>query len=134
MRYRRLSYRYLIAPAGQPRPLGPFAEVERALGLAQLCWRPPADVYETPDEVVVTVELAGMEEDDFELLLFDDALVLEGKRRLARPEGEAQYHAAEIRQGALKLELQLPAIVDPDGVEARYERGLLQVNFRKAGH
>jgi HSP20 family molecular chaperone IbpA len=42
------------------------------------------------------------------------------------------FHAAGVRQGPFRLELPLPAPVDPDGVEARYERGLLRIALRKA--
>ena len=42
------------------------------------------------------------------------------------------YHAARIRQGPFRVELALPAPVDPERVEARYERGLLHVTLPKA--
>jgi HSP20 family molecular chaperone IbpA len=42
------------------------------------------------------------------------------------------YHAAGIRQGLFRVELPLPAPVDPERVEARYDRGLLQVTLAKA--
>lgn len=133
MRYRRLSYRYVVLRGGQPKPLAYISQVERAQGLAQLCWQPPSDVYETPDRVVITVDLAGVDENELDLLLFQDALVLEGQRRLPRPQGEAMYHSAEIRQGAFRLEAPLPATIDPERVEANYERGLLIVTLWKAG-
>ena len=40
-------------------------------------WRPRADVYETADGVLVTVELAGLEADDLDVQLFEDALIVE---------------------------------------------------------
>jgi len=41
------------------------------------------------------------------------------------------YHAAGIPQGLFRVELPLPARIDPDRVEARYERGLLHVTLPK---
>ena len=45
-----------------------------------LIWRPPTDVYETADELIVVMELAGVNEDDMTITLFSDLLVVEGKR------------------------------------------------------
>jgi HSP20 family molecular chaperone IbpA len=41
------------------------------------------------------------------------------------------YHAAGIRQGPFRIALALPAAVDPERVEARYERGLLRITLAK---
>ena len=45
-------------------------------------WRPDADTYETATTVEVVVDLAGVEEDDFEVQLFEDMVVVEGRRHL----------------------------------------------------
>jgi HSP20 family molecular chaperone IbpA len=41
------------------------------------------------------------------------------------------YHAAGIRQGPFQVEVVLPAAVDAERIEARYERGLLRVTLPK---
>jgi HSP20 family protein len=96
-------------------------------------WRPAADIYETAGEVVVTVELPGVEEDDIDLMLYEDALVLQGQRRLPRPQEDSHYHSAEIRQGSYRLEVPLRGEVDRERVEARYDRGMLTVRLPKVG-
>jgi HSP20 family protein len=104
-------------PGDRPRPL------------AQPRWRPDADTYVTAAAVEILVDLAGVEEDEIEVQLFDDALVVEGRRRLPLCEEGAVYHAAAIRQGPFRLELALPVRVDPDRVEARYDQGLLRIRL-----
>ncbi|MCL6639855.1 MAG: Hsp20/alpha crystallin family protein [Candidatus Rokubacteria bacterium] len=94
-------------------------------------WRPDADLYETASAVEVVVDLAGMEEDEIEAQLFDDVLVVAGRRHLPASAAEGRYHAASIRQGPFLLELPLPAPVDADRVEARYDRGLLRITLPK---
>jgi HSP20 family protein len=94
-------------------------------------WRPDADTYETATAVEIIVDLAGVDEDDFEVQLFEDALVVDGHRRLPGCEEAAVYHAASIRQGPFRLELPLPAAVDPERVEARYDRGMLRITLAK---
>ena len=132
MRYRRLHVRYaMLAPSGQAWPYGDLWAPDRLHILVQASWRPDADLYETAATLEVAVELAGVEEDDVDIQLFDNVLVVEGRRRLPPATGEALYHAAAIRQGAFRVALPLPARIDPDRVEARYERGLLRVTLPK---
>jgi HSP20 family protein len=129
MRYRRLSVRYaMMTPAGLAWPFGEMWRAERLL-LTPAWWRPDADAWETASTIEVVVDLAGVDEDDVEIQLFDDVLVVEGHRRPPAGPGVARYHAAGIRQGPFRLDLLLPAPVDHDGVEARYERGLLRVTL-----
>jgi len=138
MRYRRLSYRYaMVVRSG---PTWPFADLwvsDRPRLLGRAHWRPDVDAYETATAVEIIVDLAGVGEDDFEMQLFEDALVIEGRRLLPACQEGAVYQAAGIRQGPFQLEVPLPAAVDTERVEARYERGLLRITLpkrRRAAH
>lgn len=132
MRYRRLSYRYaMVIRSGQTWPLGEMWSSDRLRLLVHGRWRPDADAYETATTVEIIVDLAGLEEDDFEVQLFEDVLIVEGRRQLPARQEEAVYHAAGIRQGPFQVELALPAPVDPERVEARYDRGLLRITLPK---
>jgi HSP20 family protein len=133
MRYRRISYRYaLLVTTGEPRPLGEIGNVEReGIRFARMLWRPPADVFETDAAVHITVELAGVNYEELEVLLYDDALVVEGQRRLQPVPERGHYHKAEIRQGPFRLEVPLPAPINPDRVDAVYDRGLLRLTLAR---
>ena len=134
MRYRRLSYRYaMVVRSGQPRPFGELSETDRLRLLVEPRWRPDTDTYETAATVEILIDLAGVDEDDFEVQLFEDALVVEGRRRLPTCQAGAVYQAAGIRQGPFHVELPLPAPVDPERVDARYDRGLLRITLPKRG-
>jgi HSP20 family protein len=134
VRYRRFSYRNAIVMNG--RQLQPMGEAWRSVAtttvLAQPRWRPRADVTETPTTIAVTVELAGVDPDDVEAVLYDDAVIVSGRRHLAGPGSGGVYLAAEISQGSFRLEIGLPAAVAPEPIEARYERGLLELTLAKA--
>ena len=134
MRYRRLSYRYAVTTRQAATWSFALRRSEvTGLGFGRTHWRPDADVCETAGAIDVVVDLAGVDEDAIEVQLFDDALVVEGERHLAACDAGAVYHAAAVLQGPFRLELPLPAPVDPTGVEARYERGLLRIRIRKQG-
>lgn len=104
-------------------------------------WRPPTDVYETDDSVVVQVEIAGMEEGDavftskFTISLSGRNLTITGVRR--DPLSEAQgstlsYQQMEIRYGEFETEAYLPWAIVEEGIEATYEDGFLRVVLPKA--
>ena len=132
MPYRRVTYHSAtLRIATHPWPFGGAWEHETLRLLVQARWRPAADVAETSTSIDVTVDLAGVDEDDFEVQLFDNGLVVEGRRQLPSCAEDAVYHAAGIPQGLFRLEVALPARIDPDRVEARYERGLLRVTLPK---
>ena len=132
MRYRRLRYRYaMVVQAVQAWPFGDIGLSERLRVLIGARWRPDTDTYETPTTVEIVVDLAGVDEDDFEVQLFENVVVIEGHRQPpSSPEG-ALYHAAGIRQGPFRVEVPLAAPIDPERVEAAYERGLLCISLPK---
>jgi HSP20 family protein len=134
MRYRRLHVRYaVLAPSGPAWPYGEVGLPDRLRILVQASWRPEADLYETTTTVEIAVELAGVDEDDLDIQLFDNVVVVAGHRRLPPAPPEARYHAVGIRQGAFQVALPLPAPIDADRVEARYERGVLRITLPKRG-
>jgi HSP20 family protein len=132
MRYRRIGYRYTMLVT-QPTGWGGGTWQIRAgdVVLTHPHWHPDMDVYEGETALTILVEIAGVDEAELEVLLFEDVLVIEGRRSIPVTE-EGVYHAAGIRQGPFRVEVPLPTAVDADGVEAKYDRGLLQVRVPKA--
>jgi HSP20 family protein len=96
-----------------------------------MVWRPPTDVYETPDELVVLVELAGVAEDDMAVTLFSDLLVVEGVRTQASCTSMNACHQLGIKYGEFRTEVHIPFPVDNEKVNAEYKNGLLRVTFKK---
>jgi HSP20 family molecular chaperone IbpA len=132
MRYRRVSYRRTtVIQTAQVWPFGEIWQLDRLRLLMPGHWRPDSDAYETATTIEIMVDLAGVDEDDFEVQLFEDALVVEGRRQLRASPESAVYHAAGIRQGPFRVELPLPALVDAERVEAAYDRGLLHISLPK---
>ncbi len=134
MRYRRLTYRYeiLLSPSvGWPPASQWQADALRSV-IGRAHWRPATDVYESPEALTVVVELPGVDAEELEALLYEDALVVEGERKLPCCEDDARYRSAEIRQGRFRLELPIPPSVDRERVDARYDRGVLRIIITKA--
>lgn len=131
MRYRRIGYRYTMI-VHQAIGWGGSWQVRAGdVVLSHPHWHPAMDVYETETALTVTVELAGVDVEQLEFLLFEDALVIAGRRGLPVAD-EGVYHAAGIRQGPFRVEVSLPLQFDGDRVDATYDRGLLCVRIPKA--
>jgi HSP20 family protein len=92
-------------------------------------WRPPTDVYETEESVVVKVEIAGMSERDFAVSLSNRTLTVSGVRR--DPESKLSYQQLEIPYGHFSTEVFLPYSVERNDIGATYENGFLTVTLPK---
>jgi HSP20 family protein len=93
-------------------------------------WRPPTDVYETEDAIVVRVEIAGMNDKDFSIIIDERYLLIRGAR--AEPAERRAYHQMEIRFGEFATEIELPYTVAAGEIEAVYTSGFLRVTLPKA--
>jgi HSP20 family protein len=93
-------------------------------------WRPPTDVYETDDYVVVKVEIAGMNQKDFDISLNSKRLLISGSRHDAA--AKLGYQQMEILYGRFETDVHVPRAIDEDGVEATYQDGFLSVFLPKA--
>ncbi len=93
-------------------------------------WRPPTDVYETDNAVVVVIEIAGLGPNDYEILLRGRTLLVAGNRR--DPSEKLGYQQMEIRHGKFRTEVHLPWALEPSGQEAAYENGFLKIVLPKA--
>ena len=93
-------------------------------------WSPPTDAYETEQAYVVRVEIAGMREDDFEVLLENNTLLISG----SRPDFTERraYQQMEIRFGKFSTALNLPGPVNIDQARAEYKDGFLTIVLPKA--
>ncbi|MCX6028729.1 MAG: Hsp20/alpha crystallin family protein [Chloroflexi bacterium] len=97
---------------------------------SETAWCPPTDVYETDDNAVVMVEIAGLAEGDYEVMLVGRQLVISGERR--DPAEKLTYQQMEIRYGKFRTQVLLPWALDLSGQVASYENGFLRVLLRKA--
>lgn len=92
-------------------------------------WRPPTDVYETDEAVVVRVEIAGMRDEDISILLAGRLLTIRGLRPDV-PERRA-YHQMEIFFGEFISEVELPCGVIAEQARAEYKTGFLRLVLPK---
>ena len=105
---------------------------ERRRGLLEGEWAPSVDVAETDDEVVVTVELPGVKQDDVDITIADDVLTLKGEKSEEKEIKKENYHRVERSYGSFQRSISLPTGVQADEAKAVFKDGVLHVNIPKA--
>jgi len=95
-------------------------------------WTPSIDVIETDDSIKLKAELAGMDPKDISIEVQDNVLTVSGERRFQEEVKEDKYYRIERRYGSFTRSLALPQTVDENGIEAKYENGVLEVTVPKA--
>lgn len=96
-------------------------------------WEPAIDLFETEDNLFITVELPGVTQSEIELLVERDTFTIHGIRnKTVTSLKKGTYHRLEITRGPFKRSIKLPAIIDVDSTEASYTDGLVEVILPKA--
>jgi HSP20 family protein len=99
--------------------------------VASAKWKPPTDIFETDDALVVYMDIAGMRSEDFTVEYADGILTIAGERQARRNEGKPHYHAMEVQVGPFERRFRLPVPVGPESIRATYEQGFLEVWLAK---
>lgn len=94
-------------------------------------WNPPTDVFETEDKVIVRMEIAGMQEDDFNVIMKKNVLTISGTRRDYIDDIHV-FHQMEIGFGEFFSAIEINMALNIETAEAQYENGYLFVRIDKA--
>jgi HSP20 family protein len=90
------------------------------------------DVMETPREIIVRSAIAGVNADDLDITLHEDALTIRGNRAHELSETKrGKWHVQECHWGAFSRSIILPTHVDPNSVEAILKKGVLTIRLKK---
>lgn len=92
---------------------------------------PSVDVEDTDKELVVTAELPGLDDKDFEVTITGDVLTIQGEKKVENENHNGGAHYVERRYGAFPRSLRLPFEASNEKVEATYDKGILTVRVPK---
>jgi HSP20 family protein len=98
-------------------------------------WSPNTDVYESADDVVVKMELAGVDKESIRIHLEEQTVVVDGVRRDPYG-GEStagyRFRQMEIEYGPFQRIVPLPFPVDGNSARAHITNGILKVRLPRA--
>jgi len=90
---------------------------------------PLLNVWLHDHDALVTAELPGIDPDKLDIAVSGDQVTISGTREQEVLKKEETYHRRERRYGPFTRTLKLPFKIDPDHVDARYEKGILEVRL-----
>ena len=93
---------------------------------------PAVNIKESQNEFEVDMAAPGMEKDDFKLELNNNVLTISSEKQSESHSSKgATITRSEFSYQSFSRSFSLPAIVETNGITAKYENGLLRVNIPK---
>jgi HSP20 family protein len=108
-----------------------FRSLSPVFSLAERSWKPSMDMNETPEQIIILAEVAGVDKDDLEVEISSKAVRIRAMRPARNCGPDATYRLAEIQYGRFERVLFLPAPIDPEIVSAAYTNGMLEIRLAK---
>ena len=93
---------------------------------------PPADVFARNGDVVVKLDLPGVEPKDIHVKLQEGELTVTGERRAEKDVTEDGYSRKESRYGFFERQLSVPKGVKEQEIKAEYADGVLEISMPRA--
>jgi len=92
---------------------------------------PPVDVYEDEHNVVLKVEVPGIDEKDIDVRVENNVLTVHGERKVEKEEKEENFRRVERQYGSFTRTFTLPSTVDAEKIQADYDKGILKIVLPK---
>jgi HSP20 family protein len=92
---------------------------------------PGLELTETDNEVMVTVELPGLDKKDFAVEISGDRLVIRGEKKAMMERKGREYYYTEQSYEAFARTVALPCAVEADKASAKYKNGVLRLTLPK---
>src|SRR5262245_46844951 len=94
---------------------------------AAMAWRPAADIYRTPEGWVVKLELAGVRQEDVNVVTSGSELFVSGVRRDTFLDEGLTHRSMEITYSHFERVIELPCDLDRASISIKSYDGLLLV-------
>jgi HSP20 family protein len=94
-------------------------------------WLPRLDVAETDSDVVVHVDVPGIDPKKIDISVTGDVLTIRGERDEVKDTKETTFHRVERSYGSFSRVITLPTSVDVEKISATAKEGVLTVTLPK---
>jgi HSP20 family protein len=91
----------------------------------------PVDIYEDEHNIILKIEVPGIDEKDIDVSIQNNTLTVHGERKIEKEEKEENFRRVERQYGSFTRSFTLPSSVDPGQVSARCDKGVLNINLAK---
>jgi HSP20 family protein len=94
-------------------------------------WAPAVDIHETEHELVVKADLPGIDTKDLDIRVENNVLTIRGERKFEKKVNEENYLRVERAYGSFSRSFSLANTVNPEGIKADYQNGVLTLDIPK---
>ena len=94
-------------------------------------WLPSVDISETEDKLLIKGEFPGLDVKDINVSISGDLLTIKGEKKREEEEKDEHHHCVERYYGSFQRSFRLPVNVKTEGIEAKFDRGVLKVTLPK---
>ncbi|MEJ5377267.1 MAG: Hsp20/alpha crystallin family protein [bacterium] len=92
---------------------------------------PPMDLYETPEEILILVEMAGMRSEEIQVIMDRGVLRISGVRTNPVCDPQRRVHQMEIDFGPFERSVRIRVPVQEEKIQAVYRDGFLMIRVPK---
>lgn len=97
-------------------------------------WPAATDVYESADEVIIFMDVSGIDPEKLSVVANELSVTVSGERQLPVSENITRIHQLEIERGYFERSIPLPKPVDTSSTSSTYKNGVLIVTMPKRKH
>lgn len=90
-------------------------------------WSPQAEIFEREGKLIVRADLPGLNKEDINVDITDDAIRIRGERRQEKEENEEGYYRSERSYGSFYRQIPLPGGINPEEANATFKNGVLEI-------
>ena len=106
------------------QPPAPEGEINQAIA-----WTPTVEISERDGKFNILAELPGLSPNEVHVEAEDDALVIQGERKVERESTEGGVRRSERQFGFFYRRIPLPEGADPAQAKARFHDGVLEISM-----
>ena len=104
--------------------------MRRTFGNAPMHFVPPVEMVTDGTDVLITLEIPGVDLEDVDLEVHEGRLTITGERKDRWDGGRDKLLVRELRYGSFRRTFKLPDGVTAEQIDAEADRGLLRVRVR----
>lgn len=94
-------------------------------------WNPAVDIIENDKDILVRMDVPGMDNKNVHVEIDNGSLVIRGERKYEKEHKEENYLCVERRYGQFSRSFRLPEYIDQSHIKAECKNGLLEVRLAK---
>ncbi len=103
-----------------------------AAGEDGLAFIPSVEMDETDAEIHLKIEVPGLEANDLTVEVTEDSVSVKGERKSESESESEGTIRSEFHYGRFKRMIPMPTLIQPDHVEANYDKGVIKLTLPKS--